>query len=220
MRLRHLLVLTGLAALLLAACAAAAPTPHPTALAPTLAPEPTLDPAGDAAHGANLFVTWQCDGCHGPEGGGRIGPALAGTTISLADFTTAVRQTRPPKPAFSEAELSDADVQDIYTWVRGLEAPAVPGEGVGEGIALAPGEILGMQLYTNSGCDRCHGAFAQGSADGPALVDYAEDTDTFLEALESTTDEIPEHNLDELDRDLMRRLRGWLQEGANLDSGC
>jgi mono/diheme cytochrome c family protein len=216
MRVRPLLILAGLVALFLAACTDVGPTPHPTSLAPTLAPEPTTDPEGDATHGADLFAAWQCAGCHGPNAEGQVGPALAGMTLSLTRFTTAVRQTRPPKPAFSEAELSEADVRDIYTWAQSLERPAEAAEGVD----LAPGEILGMQLYTESGCDSCHGAFAQGSADAAALVDYAEDADTFLDAMESTTEDIPEHNLGELDRDLMRRLHGWLQEGANVDSGC
>lgn len=210
-RLRLLVILAGLV-ILLAGCAEAAPTPRPTELVPTPAPEPTLNPAGDAAHGAALFVRWQCANCHGGNAGGGIGPSLAGTTISQAAFTAAVRQTRPPKPAFSEAELSESDVRDIYVWLQGLEAAS-------QTVALEEGKLLGIQVYTSSGCDSCHGAFAQGGA-APALAGYSSSADAFLEAMRSTTGDVPEHDLETLGIDLMRRLYTWLKEGANLASGC
>ncbi len=210
------LILVGVILLLLAACAEAVPTPRPTEVVPTLAPNPTRNPAGDVQNGATLFVTWRCADCHGANAGGRIGPSLAGTTLSLEQFTLAIRQTRPPKPAFSETELSAADVRDLYAWVSSLE----PSVEASPGVALGEGEILGMTLYTSSGCDACHGAFAQGGPEASALAGYAGDANAFLEALDSTTADVPEHSLETLDRDLMRRLHRWLQEGANPDSGC
>jgi len=210
-RLRALVILLGLAALV-AGCAGAAPTPRPTEIVPTPAPEPTLNPAGDAAHGAALFVRWQCANCHGGDGGGSIGPALAGTAIGQEAFTAAVRQTRPPKPAFSEAELSEADVRDIYVWLQGLEPAA-------RTVTLEEGQLLGIQVYTSSGCDSCHGAFAQGG-DAPLLAGYSAGVDAFLEAMRSTTGDVPEHDLEALGIDLMRRLHTWLKEGADLESGC
>jgi mono/diheme cytochrome c family protein len=204
-----------LLALTLAACAEAAPTPRPTEVVPTIAPEPTFDPAGDVRHGAVLFTTWRCDNCHGGLAEGRIGPPLAQTRLSPVDFTEAIRETRPPKPAFSESELSEADVRDLYAWVvsldAGVQAAAAP--------VLGEGEILGMQLYTESGCDRCHGAFAQGGS-AAALVGYPEDAAAFLLAMSSSAADVPEHDLEALDAGLMRRLHGWLQAGADPNSGC
>ncbi len=199
----------------LAACADAAPTPYPTAIVPTLAPAPTRNPAGDAANGQRLFVSWRCADCHGAQASGRIGPALAGTRQVFAAFETAIRQTRPPKPAFSEAELTAADVRDLYAWLRSLERTSAASPP-----ALAEGEILGMKLYTESGCDACHGAFAQGSADAPVLANYPDSVEAFLLAMSATTGDIPGHDLETLDVTLMRRLYRWLQEGANPDSGC
>ncbi len=138
---------------------------------------------------------------------------MAATRLSEEAFTTAIRQTRSPKPAFSEAELSQSDVRDIYVWLQSLE-PAAEAMTV-----LEDGELLGIQVYTDSGCDSCHGAFAQGG-EGPVLAEYQDSVDAFLEAMESSTDDIPEHSLEDLGRDLMQRLHNWLQEGANLDSGC
>lgn len=212
------LLLSVLAVLLLlgAAACASAPTPTPTVPVPTPMPEPTLNPDGDAAHGELLFAQWRCADCHGDDAGGRVGPQLARTNLNRVTFTDAVRQTRPPKPAFSESELSAADVLDIYTWLQTLER-AQP---AGNAPALAEGEILGMSVYTESGCDACHGAFAQGGPEAGALVSYSADADTFIEAMRSTTADVPEHDLELLDEALMRRLHRWLKEGAGVDSGC
>jgi mono/diheme cytochrome c family protein len=203
--------------LILAACAQAVPTLPPTALVPTVAPAPTRNPAGDAAQGVELFVKWRCVGCHAPDASGKVGPSLAGTQLSLAAFTGAVRSTRPPKPAFSEAELNEADVRDLYTWLSRLEAPAIVQPG--QTAPLPEGQILGMKLYTESSCDRCHGAFAQGGS-APKLVGYTDNAPKFLSAMSLTTNQVPEHSLEKLDAGLMRRLHKWLQEGANPDSGC
>lgn len=213
MRARMLLWM-GVGVLLLAACAGAAPTPHPTVPVPTLAPQPTRNPQGDAANGAALFVAWRCADCHGADARGRLGPALAGTSLRYEDFTAAIRQTRPPKPAFSEAELSELDVRDMYVWVQSLGSPG------GQAVSLAPGEVLGIQLYTQSGCDACHGAFAQGGPDAPPLAGYPDHAEAFLAAMQDTAGEIAGHDVEAAGADLLRRLHRWLQEGANLESGC
>jgi mono/diheme cytochrome c family protein len=210
MRMRYVLLVV--AVLVLAGCADAAPTAHPTEIVPTPVPQPTLNPAGDAAHGAALFVTWQCAHCHRSDARGGVGPALAATQLDEMAFTAAIRQTRPPKPAFSEAELSASDVHDIYVWLQTLEPAS-------EAASLSEGELLGIQVYTSSGCDGCHGAFAQGG-EGPVLAGYQDSADAFLSAMESTAADIPGHNLDDLGRDLMGRLYNWLKEGANISSGC
>ncbi|MFN8373042.1 MAG: c-type cytochrome [Anaerolineae bacterium] len=204
---------------LAAACASAAPTPFPTNVAPTLAPAPTLNPDGDAAHGQILFSQWRCADCHGESAQGGVGPTLARPALSIASFTAAVRQTRPPKPAFSEAELSNQDVLDIYTWLRTLDALAVALEGT-ETAPLPAGQVLGIGVYTEFGCDSCHGAFAQGGINAPPLAGYSADVETFIGAMRTTTSSVPEHDLSLFDADLLRRLYNWLREGANPDGGC
>lgn len=214
--MKRLLLVVGVALLALAACTSGAATPEPTVDAPSPQPEPTRDEAGDVLRGAAMFDEWQCAHCHGAQAQGGIGPQLAQTRLDFLSFEDAVRDTRPPKPAFSESELSGDDVRDIYAWLGTVDvlsaAEGAPG--------LAEGEILGMQLYTESGCDSCHGAFAQGTADVIGLVSYSESRDVFLQIMRDTTEEIPEHDLDVLGEDLMARLYKWLNEGAGIDSGC
>jgi mono/diheme cytochrome c family protein len=206
--------------LLVSACASAAPTPFPTSIVPTLAPTPTLNPAGDAGHGRVLFSQWRCTNCHGESGQGGIGPTLARTTLSFASFNSAVRQTRPPKPAFSEAELSNQDVLDIYTWLSTLDPLTVALASTPISMQLAEGEVAGMTLYTEFGCDQCHGAFAQGGVNAPPLVSYMADVETFLNVMGETTPSIPEHDLAALDVGWLRRLYNWLRAGANPGDGC
>lgn len=182
------------------------------------APEPTALPAAapDPERGHTLYNTWRCAGCHGDNAQGQVGGALAGTALPFEQFVQAVRQTRPPKPAFSTAELSDADVRDIYAWVTAL--PASPE--VAAAVKLGPGEVLGMSVWTQSGCDACHGAFAQGSAYAPALVETDLSLDNFLAALRRDVTTIPAHGPDAIADEWAARLYRWLVTGASIAGGC
>ncbi len=133
MRKPILLPLLIFAALFLAACSAS--TAQPTA-------PPAGEPAGEttessdnaaessdnaveselsdeAKAGFELYTTVGCAGCHGAEGEGNIGPALAGHTREQV-----FRQVRAPKgdimPPFPEDRLSDADVEKIVAWIDSL----------------------------------------------------------------------------------------------------
>lgn len=203
--------------LLVAGCASLDITPYPTRPVPTFAPEPTLNPAGDAAHGHALFVNWRCAGCHGPDALGNIGPRLARTTLSLDQFTLAVRQTRPPKPAFSESVLSSSDVRDLYTWVSAVDVPSGAGA---QNPPATTGTLLGMTVYTGARCDSCHGAFGQGSKDAPSLLTINGSADAFLQKMLTTVGKYKEHSAASTNPDLMKRLYQWLREGANPEGGC
>jgi mono/diheme cytochrome c family protein len=182
------------------------------------APEPTTAPAAapDPDRGHTLYNTWRCAGCHGERAEGQVGGALAGTTLPFEQFVQAVRQTRPPKPAFSTAELTDDDVRDIYAWVTSLPASAE----VAAAVELGPGEVLGMSVWTQSGCDACHGAFAQGSAYAPALVETDLSLDDFLTALRRNVTTIPAHGPDTITDEWAARLYRWLVAGASITGGC
>jgi mono/diheme cytochrome c family protein len=126
--MRKLILLTILfsAALFLAACSAS--TAQPTA--PAADVEEVADVSDgenlsvEAAAGFELYTTVGCAGCHGAEGEGNVGPALAGHTREQV-----FRQVRTPKgnimPAFSEERLSDADVEQIVAWIDSLGAEMV-----------------------------------------------------------------------------------------------
>jgi cytochrome c553 len=90
---------------------------------------------GDAARGRQLFYAHACYGCHGYNGetGARD---LVGTGSPIvedeaifrlflrlrADQAPELPSTRMPN--FSAAALSDADVHDLFAFIRGLRANA------------------------------------------------------------------------------------------------
>jgi mono/diheme cytochrome c family protein len=81
-------------------------------------------PAGDAAHGKQLFLAVGCFTCHGRsgQGGAYNGPApvLAHTALPFDGFKGQLRNPADDMPAFSETVLSDQDIADIYAFVETL----------------------------------------------------------------------------------------------------
>jgi ubiquinol-cytochrome c reductase cytochrome c subunit len=91
--------------------------------APALAQE---TPHGDAKHGQALYESSGCFECHGYGGvGSSQGPHL----ITPAPFDRFLRQLRVPAavmPPYEAGVLSDADVADIYAYLRAQPKPPDP----------------------------------------------------------------------------------------------
>lgn len=202
---------------LLTACADTfAPAPEPPT--PTPAPESAANLAEpNLARGQQLYLDKQCAACHGPAAEGGIGPKMSGTGLAFDSFLHTVRTALPPKPAFNETELTAQDVYNIYGWLQSLEA-AQPA--AAEAPALAEGEVLGMTLWTEGQCDTCHGAFAQGSPNGPALANISYPYELERAKMRQTADTIPEHAAEHMRDVILQRLYKWLQAGANPADGC
>jgi cytochrome c oxidase cbb3-type subunit III len=87
--------------------------------------------AGDAAvakSGALLFTAMNCDGCHGGEGSGWVGPSLADGRWRYggadAEVFSSIYFGRPKgMPAFGGA-LGTEGVWTLVTYLRSLPAPA------------------------------------------------------------------------------------------------
>jgi mono/diheme cytochrome c family protein len=81
-------------------------------------------PPGDAQNGKRLFLAEGCFTCHGRagQGGAYNGPApiLANTGLPFDGFKGQIRNPVNDMPAFSDANLSDKDIADIYAFVRSL----------------------------------------------------------------------------------------------------
>ncbi|MFC4425663.1 c-type cytochrome [Deinococcus navajonensis] len=96
-------------------------SPHETAVA--------AEAQGDnSAAGQTAYAT-NCSGCHGAEGQGGVGPSLARAdgpkAWTLDQFATTLRQGKTPErelnnvmPRFSKAQLSDADVANIFAVIK------------------------------------------------------------------------------------------------------
>ncbi|HEY2844585.1 MAG TPA: cytochrome c [Bryobacteraceae bacterium] len=77
-------------------------------------------PAGDAAKGKELFLmTFACYSCHGFDAHGGAGARLSQTKMTQAAFTSYVRN--PVRmPPYSAKVLSDAQLADIYAYVKSV----------------------------------------------------------------------------------------------------
>jgi mono/diheme cytochrome c family protein len=84
-------------------------------------------PPGDAANGKRVFLADGCFTCHGRvgQGGAYNGPAprLAQTALPFDGFKGQIRNPVNDMPAYSDANLSDKDIADIYAFVRSLPGP-------------------------------------------------------------------------------------------------
>ena len=82
-------------------------------------------PAGNAANGRKLFVSFGCYECHGYEAqGGSAGPRLAPRPIPYAQLMKYVRHPTGEMPPFTEKTVKDAELTDIYAFLRSQPAAA------------------------------------------------------------------------------------------------
>lgn len=66
----------------------------------------------------------KCAGCHGPEGQGKVGPALKGTTLTDAQITDLLTKGDDAKKAPHKkalAGLSADDAKAVATFVKSLK---------------------------------------------------------------------------------------------------
>src|SRR5258705_12350531 len=88
------------------------------------APQSANVPAGNAANGRKLFVSFGCYQCHGYEAqGGSAGPRLAPRPIAYAQLMKYVRHPTGEMPPFTDKIVKDAELTDIYAFLRAQPAP-------------------------------------------------------------------------------------------------
>ena len=112
------LALTGLAArpAMAQANGAAPKTDKPAATADKA-------PAGNAQHGAKLFVDDGCWECHGRAAQGGVGPRLGPHPIPLAAIIAYIRQPTVEMPPYTAKVISDAEIADIYAFLNTIPDP-------------------------------------------------------------------------------------------------
>jgi ubiquinol-cytochrome c reductase cytochrome c subunit len=87
-------------------------------------PQAPPSAAGDAAKGKALFVKDGCYECHGYVGqgtkdGARIGPPV----LNVQGLIRYVRRPAGAMPAFTEKVVTDAELTDIYAYLKSIVAP-------------------------------------------------------------------------------------------------
>ena len=86
---------------------------------------------GDAAAGQPVFGRL-CNSCH-PNANAGMGPTLNGAQFASrypddAAVAAVIRRGKGGMPAFSTAQLSDQDMDDVIAYLRGLSSGAVAAE--------------------------------------------------------------------------------------------
>jgi mono/diheme cytochrome c family protein len=67
-----------------------------------------------------LWAQVGCGACHGANAQGGSAPGLAGEGFSYERFQRVVRRGEEGMPAYSTAQISGADLQRLYDWLRAL----------------------------------------------------------------------------------------------------
>ena len=83
-------------------------------------------PAGDAANGRKLFVSFGCYQCHGYEAQGSTatGPRLGPRPLPFAALSRYVRRPTGQMPPYTAKVVTDANLADIYSFLQSLPAAA------------------------------------------------------------------------------------------------
>ena len=81
---------------------------------------PAAGAKGDVAAGQAAFTAKGCVACHGANAEGRVGPKIAGTSLSQSAVASTVRSGKSggAMPAFDASRVSDEDVANIYAWLQ------------------------------------------------------------------------------------------------------
>jgi mono/diheme cytochrome c family protein len=82
------------------------------------------NPEGDVANGKKLFLADGCYQCHGYAGqGGRAGARIGPPVLNAAGVIRYVRRPTGQMPAFTDKVISDAQLTDIYAYLKTFPAP-------------------------------------------------------------------------------------------------
>ena len=83
------------------------------------------DPAGNVSKGKTAFINHGCWQCHGTVGqGGAAGPRLAPEPKPWEFYASFIRHSAGPMPPYTETILSNADLADMYAYLKSLPKTA------------------------------------------------------------------------------------------------
>ena len=115
-------------------------------------------PTGNAEAGKAVFAfgNTSCSNCHGTNGEGAFGPALAGRVdLSYDRFKSYVRNPAGRMPAYVDSELTDQEIADLAAYFSSIPPALKPAAWRTELPAMASrGQQLAIAVI---GCGQCHG---------------------------------------------------------------
>lgn len=124
-------------------------------MAAPLMQAPAAEPAGDPQKGAAVYRSKLCNDCHGDNGEGGFGPDLAGGRVTFEQFKHEIRKPWGVMLAYTEKQLTDQAVADIYAMMK--TKPKVNEPGHWHWPAVPASAPYGQKVYMQiSGCGECH----------------------------------------------------------------
>ncbi len=157
--------------LLAAQGSVAAQTGAPNARTERVGVETGSAPAGTAEAGKGVWAlgNTSCRNCHGGDGEGGFGPALAGRIdVTFERFRSYVRNPVGRMPAYIESELTDQEIADLVAYFNSVPPVQKPGPWRFELAKDAPrGQQLALAVI---GCGQCHGPTFETPRHGAAEV--------------------------------------------------
>jgi mono/diheme cytochrome c family protein len=160
------------------------PATTTTTAPPVATTTSTAAPGGP--DGATIYAS-DCAGCHGANMEGGFGPALANTTMGLAEIESVTAGGAGAMPGFA-ASLSGAQITAVSQFI--LDGGTSPGGTTVPATTTTVGPPQsGQQLY-GSFCAGCHGTDAQGTPLGPDILD--EDFWNIVDAIINGQPDMPE----------------------------
>jgi mono/diheme cytochrome c family protein len=114
--------------------------------------------AGDVARGQELWSQKLCKNCHGANGEGAFAGPRAGDGKTADEWIAQVRSPRANMPHFTDVQVSDQEIRDMWQYIQTLPAPAsfTPKQ-----FELPANASEGQTLTAQKRCVACHGDFAQ-----------------------------------------------------------
>jgi mono/diheme cytochrome c family protein len=81
-------------------------------------------PAGSAERGQKIYIHQMCHNCHGTIGhsGGVAGPKIAPNPFPWIAFAQQVRTPRQEMTPYSEKNLPEQDLADIYAYIVSIKS--------------------------------------------------------------------------------------------------
>lgn len=89
-------------------------------------PKANAFPAGDAVSGKRIYSSHGCYQCHGGQGQGSTlsGPRVGPDPIPFPAFVEYLRQPAGQMPPYTSKVISDAELANIYAFLKSLPRPA------------------------------------------------------------------------------------------------
>jgi len=119
---------------------------------------------GNSDNGKMVFTSQNCGSCHGADAQGGVGPLIGPPPGTMAQFVVSVRQPTGQMPAYSDKQVSDQEIADLYAYLKTMGSPAQAA------VTLTGNAAHGKQIFTSYGCYQCHGYVGQGGAAGVRIA--------------------------------------------------